>query len=229
MKNLLFLIICFFAWPCFAQEIVEHRAKLTPIINETYNVLKTNPNILQGQYAAYYKKQLVAAGKYENNARTGYWTFFDIKGTLMERYNYSTHSLNYEAPEDTTSSFRYVIDKTLDSTSKATKPVRLGGRYFGYLRYLNLFKLPDELIGLNEAMYAITIELLVSPGGRLADYKVRIQSRIDPKENQTFNMNINLLSDEEKTFIAATYNHEPVFATIFIRCHLSGKNRIEIY
>ncbi|QJD97031.1 hypothetical protein HH214_14720 [Mucilaginibacter robiniae] len=228
MKNLFFLLIILLSGPVFAQDVVQHESKLTPIIKETYNVLKSDNKTLQGQYAAYYKKQLVAAGKYDKNARIGYWTFFDIHGKLMQRYNYNDRTLNYEAPEDTTSSFRYMIDQNIDTTTRATKPVRLGGRYFGYLRYLNLFKLPGELVGLNDNLYAITIELLVSPGGRLADYKVHIQSRMDKDENQTFNMNINLLKDEDKMFLPATYNHVPVSATIFIRCHLSGKDRIEI-
>jgi hypothetical protein len=62
----------------------------------------------------------------------------------MQTYDYSTGRLFYEAPEDSTSHMRYLVDKVLKEGDKVTKPIKVGGRYYGYLPYLNLFMLPKE-------------------------------------------------------------------------------------
>ncbi|MBS7563689.1 hypothetical protein KHS38_04660 [Mucilaginibacter sp. Bleaf8] len=228
MKHLFIILLIGFTYTGFAQQTVERESKLTPQVKEVYNVLSSDYNTRQGTYAAYVKKKMIAAGRYEKNKKVGAWTFFNRKGEVIQRYNFDNNTLLYDAPEDTTSSFRYVIDREFKDTDRITKPVKVGGRYYGYLRYLNLFKLPPDMIGISDNAFAITMELLVSPLGRLAEYKVRIRSLLRPEEEVALNLNLNLLTDEDKTFIPATVNGELVSTRVIIRCHLVGADRIDI-
>jgi hypothetical protein len=226
LKNLFALLLLLIVNTSLAQELAKQESKLTPQVKEEYEVLKANYSTREGVYAAYFKKKMLAAGRYRQNKKIGNWTFFDPRGRVIQRFNYDNSALLYEAPEDTTSGFMYLIDKIITDTDRVTKPVKPGGRYYGYLRYLNLFKLPDDLIGINNDDFRFTVILLVSPYGRLAEYKVHIQSLIKPDETQDIRMNINLLSEEEKTFLPAIFNKEPVSSTITIQCRLIGSNRL---
>jgi hypothetical protein len=210
----------------YAQQTVERKSKLTPQVSEVYNVLENKLTVMHGMYAAYFKKQLVAAGKYDNGKKIGTWSFFDPQGKLLQRYNYDQPKLVYEAPEDSTATIVYRVDKTLNDTDRITKPIRIGGRYYGYLRYTNLVKLPEDLSRLDNQTSAVTMELLVSPGGRLAEYKLRIQSVYFP--DVVLNLNIDLLSEEEKVFVPATYNYNPVSCQIIVKCQFSGSDTISL-
>ncbi|WP_158826523.1 hypothetical protein [Mucilaginibacter lacusdianchii] len=224
------VILLLFAWgKGLAQQTEKRDSKLTPQVKEEYEVLKSDLNTRQGTYVAFYKKQMLAAGRYNQNKKVGSWTFFNLKKEVIQRFNYDSKTLIYEAREDSTSGFKYIIDKPIADTDRVTKPIKPGGRYYGYLRYLNLFQLPKDLIGINNDLFDYTIELLISPYGRLAEYKVHIQSRLRPEEDENVKMNINLLSDEEKTFIPATLNKESISSRILIRCRLSGTDRITFW
>ena len=166
---------------------------------------------------------------YEDDKKTGVWRFFNADGKLMQIYNYSSRQVNFEAPEDTTSNMRYLLDKVLAKGDKATKPIKTGGRYFGYLNYLRLFKLPPAYLGhpeveLNEVK--TTVELLISPGGRLADYKVHINNGV---QDNVLKMNMNLPDEEDKIFTPATLNGEPVACRIIIRVYITEKGGLDFY
>lgn len=214
------MLVLLFGFNCFAQETVERSRKLTPEVNEKYNVLKNDYNFMQGQYAAYLKKVLLAAGRYDKNKKVGTWTYFNTQGQLTQRYNYDSRTLTYEAPEDAKTGIRYIVDDSLKNNPRFTRPVRIGGRYFGYLPYINLVKLPNEFAGLSNIDTRVSMELLVTPLGRLAEFKLRIGSRlVEPGDRDAvFNINLNLLAEEDKVFIPATLNDEPIALRIFIPC-----------
>lgn len=173
--------------------------------------------------------QPVATGMYENDKKVGTWRFYDPKGKLMQTYDYSTRLARFEAPEDTTSNLRYLLDKDLKPGDKATKPIKTGGRYFGYLNYLQLFNLPEAYkdhpeVELNEVK--TTVELLISPGGRLADYKVHINNGA---QDNVIKMNTNLPNEEDRMFTPATLNGEPVACRIIIRAYITEKGHLDFY
>jgi hypothetical protein len=202
----------------YAQETMLVNQKLPNKLVAVYNVLKSDIKIKQGLYQVRRdKKTAIVSGVYTNNKRTGLWHFFDSKGTLIENFNYDTNELTYEAPDTRQEGFKYVFDKDFTSTDTITKPIRVGGRYYGYLPYLNLFKKPKDLNTIDQAYLNVYIELLISPGGVLADYNIHISSDYYNFE-RTLNVNLDLLPLDDKIFIPATINRQPVASRITIPC-----------
>ncbi|MFA6087018.1 hypothetical protein [Mucilaginibacter sp.] len=210
---------------CFAQETVDKKNRLTDNVSEIYKVLASNKYTKQGLYQAVFKKKLVVAtGMFENDKKTGVWRFYDQQGQAMQIYDYTKKQLLFEAKEDTSSSLRYFVDKQLDSTSKVTKPVKVGGRYYGYLPYLNLFTVPKDLRDINYDLFSAVVELLISPYGRLADYKVHLNA---VNFKRTINMNINLPNEEDMVFIPATLNGEPISSRVVIQCYVTNSGHLD--
>ncbi|MDB5286492.1 MAG: hypothetical protein JWR05_1441 [Mucilaginibacter sp.] len=224
-RFLLFFTAIIITTNCFAQETVEKKTKLTDNVSLVYNVLASNQYTKQGLYQALFKKKTVlATGMFENDKKAGLWRFFDQKGQAMQIYDYTKKQLLFEAREDTSSSLRYFVDKQLDSTSKATKPVKIGGRYYGYLPYLNLFTIPKDLRDINNEVFSAVVELLISPYGRLADYKVHLTA---VNFERTINMNINLPNEEDMIFVPATLNGEPISSRVVIRCYVTNSGHLD--
>lgn len=212
---------------CLAQETVIINRKLTNNIKERFSVLKSDNVTKQGVYQALLDdKRALAIGSYTNNVKTGIWNFYGTKNNLLQRFNYTTNTLVYEAPEDSTSNCRYVVDRTVGDTDHTTKPVIRGDRYYGYVNYLRLFRLPPDMQDIDNEAVSTTIELLVSPGGRLADYVVHFQA---PNYDRKVGFNIDFLGDEDKTFIPATINGEPIACRVFIRSYLTRAGDLNLF
>lgn len=194
-----------------AQETVEKTQKLIDGNKEVYYVLKANQQVKQGMYRVKHKTKVVVSGMYNQNKKTGMWHYFDTKGNLLQNYNFDDRQLNYEAP-DNISNFRYVYDQQIKPTDRVTKPVRIGGRYYGYFPYLNIFKSMEGSIDTRN-LISVIFELLISPGGNLADYKIYLNYPINQK---ILSADITTLNPEDKQFIPATINYEPVSARIRI-------------
>ena len=233
---LLFTVLLSSRLNCFAQETSKKTEKLTDSVTEHFFVLKSDGVTRHGLYQAIYRKNIaVASGQYTNGKRTGTWHFYDKRGNLLENYDYDHNEFLYEAPEDTTSPMRYKVDRLLSETDKTRKPYHPGGRYYGYLPFIAAYKVPlydfgfsDDVIDLliNRHLISANIELLVSQGGRLADFKVRIispQFQID----YTTNFDPNLFSEYDRKFIPATVNGEPVLCRITISCRVQKNGKLD--
>jgi hypothetical protein len=195
---------------------------------ERISVLKSDKSTRQGLYQAVSSKNIaVASGQFDNDKKTGIWHFFDLQGHQLQNYDYTNKKLLFEAVEDTTSNLRYFVDKLLTDSDRTTKPVKAGGRYFGYIPYLKLFKLPAYLMDINRYLSVAVVELLVSPGGRLADFKVHIYSGANYEK--VFNMSTDMPNDEDKVFIPATVNGEPIGCRIMIKCQINNDGGINFF
>ena len=145
----------------------------------------------------------------------------------MQVYDYDTQTIKYEAKEYTQASdFNYGIDKEIGDTDKVTKPLKVGGRYFGYLPYLGLYQPPFNPYEYGTYGCVAVVELLISPLGRLADFKVRTNCGL-LQYDQTIKMNIKLFKEEDKQFVPATYNGQPIVSRIMIRCTLRPNGELE--
>ena len=228
MKIILSFLILFVSALTFAQDTEIKKARLTDAVTERITVLKADKATRQGFYQAFIKNtnRALAMGNYNNNKRVGVWSYFDTNNQLIQRFNYTTNTLLYEAPEDSTSNCRYVVDDSLTTRSVTTKPVRIGDRLYGYIPYLLIFRLPHDIRDINPNLVNVTLELLVSPGGRLADYTVHIQNNTYQRK---FSFNLDLLSDEDKTFVPATIDGRPVSCRIFVKCFLTDDGRIDFF
>ncbi|MCJ8210936.1 hypothetical protein MUY27_14555 [Mucilaginibacter sp. RS28] len=226
-KKLLSVILIILPALVKAQETVVIKHRLTDAVKEYIEVLKTDKNIRQGVYRAMLSEgRPLAIGAYTNNVKTGTWTFYDDQKHMLQRFNYDRAELTFQAPEDTSSFCRYVVDRDIKQGDTTTRPIRIGDRYYGYINYLKLFKLPQQLEGISNRVFTPVIELLVSPYGRLADFVVHLQSNIYP--TQDVHMNIDALPDEDKIFIPASINREKVSCRIFITCYLTDSGQLDV-
>src|SRR4051812_34924929 len=170
--SLFILSLCYVA--CLAQPAIEKKNRLTDRVTEYFEVLPNDQPVKNGPYKAMYKRKTpIAMGNYANGKKVGMWRFYEPKGKLMQIYDFGKDSLKYEAHEYVeTSDFWYIIDKEISDTDKVTKPMKAGGRYYGYLPYLGMYKIPFSPYEYETADCLATLELLISPLGRLAQYKV---------------------------------------------------------
>ena len=192
-------------------------------------MLKTDQQRRVGPYKAFYKRStLIADGYYTNGQKSGVWKFFDWDGKPTETYDYDKIEFTFEAPIDTTDDISYGFDITLNPTDRLTRPLRIGGSFYGFIPYVSVFKLPFDTAGINTNYFNAMIELLISPGGRLADYKVHLFSKAY-QYKQTFNFDVNLFAADDKIFVPATLNRQPILSRIFIRCSIDDDGSLDFY
>ncbi|GAB3930289.1 hypothetical protein GCM10028827_25350 [Mucilaginibacter myungsuensis] len=184
---------------------------------EVFRVLKRDVKTREGLYQMRYKKKTaVASGVYRNDKRTGVWHFYDSKGKILQNFDYDKNQVTFEAPEAVSPimHFNYRIDEKFTEKDSVIRPIKIGGRYYGYLPILKLFKRPAD-IGMDGSLQIPAIvELLISPGGNLADYVIHI-------DGLDLNVNLNLLTADEKRFVPATKNGQPIQSTIIIPCKMT--------
>jgi hypothetical protein len=221
----------FFISACFAQDIqdtIERRDKLSDSLVEKFYVLKSDPEIKQGPYMALLNhKRLIARGNYKNGKKTGIWQFYDSAGRLNEKYNYNLGKFTYEAPLES-DDFSILFEDTLKTGDRLTRPLRIGGVYYGFIPYLSLFHLPFDTYDINTATFDAYLELLISPMGRLAGYRVRITSA-PYQYDHIFTMDVKLFSDEDRQFLPATKNGENVISRILIKCYVTPYGTLDFY
>lgn len=229
LKNfLLFVCFLFCLTDCFSQETVEKKNRINDDVIEKFQVLKDNKDVRNGSYQAFYRRRVpVAQGTYTNNKKTGMWRFYDPKGKLMQVYDYDSKTIRFEAKEYAQSTdLSYGIDREIADTDKVTKPIKVGGRYFGYLPYLGLYQPPFNPYEYGTYGCVAIVELLISPLGRLADFKVHTNCSLI-QYDQTISMHVNLFKEEDRQFIPATYNGQPIMSRILIRCTLNSSGGLE--
>jgi len=228
-KIILFNIILGCTWVgSYAQDTVRQKNRLTESVTERFFVLKSDKQTKKGLYQAIYKRNIpLASGMYTNNKKTGIWHFFDLTGSLVENFDYDRNVLTYEKPDDILSEtqIQYDFDDSIANSDRVTKPIKVGGRYFAYIPYMRIFKLSDDFIDTNPRLFSAILELLVSPGGRLADFKIHIKSS-DFERTTTFSTE--LFNEEDKIFIPATLNGKPVMSRIFVRCRLTDDGNLDV-
>ncbi|MGZ3945038.1 MAG: hypothetical protein ACXVJB_08855 [Mucilaginibacter sp.] len=214
----IFLLYC--ALNCFGQETIDKHNKIFDNLIERFTVLKDSQKVKNGLYQVFTRKdKLVVRGMYTMGKKTGTWHFYNKSGQLMQIYNYDEKRLQFEAKQYIGSNISYLIDKTITDKDTVTKPVKTGGRYFGYIPYLSLYKTPFSPFEYSINGAVAEVELLVSPLGRLADYKVTV---VFPFINytQTLKLDLHLFKEEDREFIPATFNHVPILSRIIIKCRL---------
>ncbi|GAA4087664.1 hypothetical protein [Mucilaginibacter panaciglaebae] len=229
MKNLLTLILCFFCLhTCLAQTV----QKKNYIIDDVYERYKAgidsnDVEIRNGSYTAYNGKKTIANGQYKNGKRVGIWYFYNREGKEMQQYDYDNSKLLFEAPETDHVNFRYRVDYVITGKDKVTPPIKLGGRFFGYLAYLKLMRKIHDLRGLNPNDYVVILKILVSPMGRMADCTVELLSR-STGQSATYMVNTDELPESDKIFIPASFNGEPVSSRVEVLCQPDDDGEINI-
>jgi len=205
------------------------RARLSDSVIERFFVLKSDKKTRQGPYRALFRRRTVlAAGNYNKDKKTGAWNFYNPDGQLVQTYNYDTNTITFEAPIRFSNDIIYLIDDTLKKTDKGTRPLKIGGVYYGYIPYLTMFQLPFDTFGVNTDSFDASVELLISPLGRLADYKVHLKSDLYQYDH-TFHLDVNLFSEADRIFVPAKLNDEPILSRIIIKCAVTPGGGLEFW
>lgn len=226
-KYFTLIMLCCGVQICFAQTQVVRKNKLTALVSEKYNtVITADKQVKQGQYQAFYRnKVVIAQGMYKDDKRVGLWRFFMNNQQLSQVYDYDKEKLLFELPEDDRSGFKYIIDEVVSDSVVITKPYKIGGRYYGFLPYLRFFMLPEELRQDSPSTILITVELFISPMGRVADFKFRVKA---PLYERTISIDPNRLLPEDRAFVAATYNKQPISSRIVINAYINSRGELDI-
>jgi hypothetical protein len=229
-RTFVFFTLVIIPFICRAQETVEQNDKLANNVTAKYHVLKTDNNTKQGLYQAFYKrKTVIATGMYVNGNKVSTWHYYDPTGKLVQHYNYDLNRLTYEAPKDTGSyKINYAFDKVTTKTDTLTRPVKIGGIFYGYLPYLNAFKITRDFY-LDPEQYTATMQLLISPNGRLAECKLLINGKLTGALVESFLITDDILTEEEKSFVPATMNGQNISSIILINCKILPNWRVSIY
>jgi hypothetical protein len=232
-KYCLLLIIClntFYSQAQERKEITKKKSWLTENVKEKYEVLKSDNKIKKGLYEAIYTgtNTVIARGHYEANEKVGIWYFWDIHARLVEAFDYTNNRLLSEEPVNAISRqyIWYAFDQKLRDSDRITKPLHIGGRCYGYIPYLQIFHLTKNYAGIDLRFLNATLEILVSPGGRLADLKVHIIAP-DNSDNVT-SFSPDIFSERDKEFIPATINGKPVMSRIFLACQITYDGTLDV-
>ena len=214
---------------CFGQDTANHKNWLTSLVLERYKTLKLDENIRVGPYKAYFRREtLIADGRYDKGLKVGLWNFYDEQGKLSQKFDFDKTEYIYEAPLDSDTDIQFSFDAEIKAGDRVTRPLKIGGMYYGLIPYINVFHLPFKIDEDDVNNYHAVIELLISPHGRLADYKVRVQSGAY-KYDQTFNFDVNMFGEEDKQFSPATINRQAVLVRVFIRCAINANGRLDFF
>ncbi|MBE9583064.1 hypothetical protein IM792_01245 [Mucilaginibacter sp. JRF] len=227
MKYLLILLLFLITTTSYGQITRKKSEKLIEDVQENYTVLADSPSVKHGLYQAIYrKKTAIASGKYERGKRVGVWHFYSKKGVLLQNYDYDKHAITFSSPVDTMRAVRYVIDDEIKPNDAISAPIKPGSVYFGYLAYVSQIKVPSRLgEEIDVSNLSAIVELLVSPGGRLADFKIRV---VSPSGyiNKVAEIPLDTLTNEDRIFLPATKNGENVGMTVIITCRFDNRGRI---
>lgn len=228
-KYNLLLLSLIVALQCAAQDTVKRRHRLTNRVIEKYYVLKKNPAFKEGPYIAYFQHHtMIAEGYYKMGQRTGVWRFFNKRGELNEVFSYNRNSFLFEGPVKRDDGVFYQFDTVAIAKDTITRPLKTGGCYYGMLPYVMAFRAPFDDDDANTDYFGAWVELLISPLGQLADYKVHLASDIY-QYRQTFEMDTKLFSKADREFYPATINGKPIMSRIIIRCALNADGTLDFY
>jgi hypothetical protein len=230
VKNLLTLLICFLcANACLAQQVEERKNVIIDDIIERYQATIDSNGVETkvGAYTAFRGKKIIASGQYKNGKRTGTWYYYDHDGKLLQQYDHDNNKLLFEAPEANPSNFRYLMDETITYDNEATQPIKIGGRYFGYLPYLTLIRHIHALRGMDETGCKAVLTILVSPLGRLADCSVQLFC--NGAYPVYYTVDADALPEIDKRFIPGVFNGHNIATRITILCKTDKNSEVNIY
>ena len=75
------------------QSATIIKNKFTEHFSENISVLKSDKKIRNGSYKKYFEKKLVIEGHYTRNQKDSIWAFYNLKGEVEFKYNYSENKL----------------------------------------------------------------------------------------------------------------------------------------
>lgn len=192
-----------------SQDTVARENMLSPVVYESFYVLKSNKKVRHGLYIAVYKKATVLAkGEYNNGKRVGQWQFFDATGKLTQVYNYDTREfamIDQVAKRGIRCTFPE-ITLAIDVTNR---PIPIGGAIYAIIPLIarrdidekvrGSLHVGDPPLGINHALTIDTAGILI---------KHIVTTNVDGK-TRTYTINDSDYNDGSPKFTPAKVNGKP--------------------
>jgi protein TonB len=196
--SLLFCTVVLYA-QCFAQATTKIIKDSLPY-REKYSVLKSNPQVKQGDYqlilaastkilttGAYknnkkdglwhdydFNDHVASEGRYQDGQKVGEWKYYGDLWKLTNKYNFTTNQLAYHDPTKMDSINIYKVVRGPGDTIKTKLeygPIYLSGDYVMYRPLLyNVIAPPDAVK--NHVADRVFVSFTIDENGHARDYHV---------------------------------------------------------
>jgi len=202
---------------CQGQETVERTNKPNDAIKEKFTVLKSDKNVKQGLFQAFFHDTLmVASGRYDNGKKVGIWRYYSSNGSIDQRYDHTNQKLIYVTRPDT-AFLQFNLDVKVEATDTLTAPVKVGGNSYGYM-YIFYGRIDEFAKDIHDiktpATYHCLQILSVGADGILKEWQMLATA---DGLKKLYNVSIDKLADDDKLFVPATLNGKSVASKVYIK------------
>lgn len=130
IKRIAFIIGWLVSSIAYAQETKEVTER-DNVFTERFSVLKADKRNKQGRYQRYFRETLIETGDYNQGQRADLWEFYDLKGNIEQRFDYTTRQVQYSAtynqPDSLQTLYKIVSGSDTSYARLAKPPVPIGG------------------------------------------------------------------------------------------------------
>lgn len=212
----------------YSQELVEMKVAYKNGEIEIFHVLKTDSTIMHGNYQKYFDKKRICIdgyfkngekdstwttyfsfnklvhtqGNYQKDKQFGEWSFYNDKGALEQKYNFTTKEITYLKNEYADTSFKINIYMKRDTLAvhPDRPPLFIGGNYQFYSLINNNMKYPT-IAQEQEIQGRVIMEINIDEYGRAINF--RVLKGLHPAIDKEALRLVELFKDN---WVPATYN-----------------------
>jgi len=202
-----------------AQETVKRSGIVAGVIDEYYNVLKSDKKIRQGPYKATFRRITLATGSYNNGKRTARWNFYNSNGSLVQAYDYDADKIIFTDTADTRG-MKYYLDIT-NRADTIIAPIKIGGSFYGnsplVVAHNELIpKIREDFPGVQKA--TCTHILTVNEFGAIVAHHIKVSANNSEKTYIVADKN---LDPDISRFVPAKINGKPVMSKVTLMLYIS--------
>lgn len=172
MQKTIFFLILFLPLFGTAQETKQIVNKKN---NEVYSVLKTDKSKKHGIYKKLnFDGSPRITGNYQNGLKDGIWEFYNYKGELQQKFDFTNMSLVYNKPNEKTKDTKYKIYSGKDTLEAVLQihPIYIGSDAMMYESVFKDFNYPKE--AMESGTYGkVFIAFDINQKGEVSNYKVK--------------------------------------------------------
>jgi len=170
MKNICILLLVFTPIILFGQETKRIKNKVE---QETYYVLESDESIKHGAYQKNYRGgSVMVNGFYKNGVKDGLWEFFDYKGVLDQKFDYSKHEIVFYNCDDKCRERKFVLSgPDTNKVAVDRPPLFIGGEPMMFDPILRNIKYPAKARE-NEITGTVYISFIIDKKGNAINHTV---------------------------------------------------------
>jgi hypothetical protein len=207
-----------------AQEVIKKRKHINDTWDAEYEVLASDKKIKNGIFTVIntLNKKAIAVGKYVNNQQSGNWLYYDMKGNLVQRYNFDTKKITFDNPlmfDNATYKFPF----ELSISDSVSVPIKIGGFFYGFDFLISTTNNQALMYAFRANMedYKMIHYLHIDENGKLINWETSIKSL---NNEQKFKNSIDKLENEQKLFSPAIYHEKPISCVMMVELSLKNNS-----